>query len=190
MRAFRGRDPAPGPSPNPPPRSGRRGLSLRGAPLRDLIKREPRRFIARHRPGSALPAAKDHVAIARIARALAIARLAAEKLVRAEPPEVAGAAHARAGDSRVRRLVVTALRGVQRLDPKIDLAYFEADRLDVEIQIDDSQRLQRFAEQPIVPDRDLGQTVVGDYERALLRLGEMFEANGRDFAPAQPPRGR
>src|SRR5271167_4356778 len=141
MRAFRGRDPAPGPSPNPPPRSGRRGLSLRGAPLRDLIKREPRRFIARHRPGSGLPAAQDHVAIARIARALAVARLAAEKLVRAEPPEVAGATDAPAGGGRNRWFLGPALRGVQRLDPKIDLAHFEADRLDVEIQIDNNQRL-------------------------------------------------
>jgi hypothetical protein len=102
--------------------------------------------MARQRARMSLPAAHDHIAIRTF-------RIAAEKLVGAEPPEVAGAADARAG-SQNRRLVVTALGGVQRLDPKIDLVRFEADRLEVEIEFDAGQSLELFTEPPIVPLRD------------------------------------
>ena len=115
--------------------------------------------------------------------------------MRAEPPEVAGAADPRAGDGRasggwIRPRAGRALRGSQRLDPKIDLARFEADRLDFEVEFDPCQSLKLFAEQPIAPDRDLGQTVVGDDEGAFLRLGEAFEADGGNFGETQPTRGR
>jgi hypothetical protein len=47
-----------------------------------------------------------------------------------------------------------------------------------------------FGEQPVVPDGDFGQAIVGDHEGPLLGLREMIEANGWSLAPAQPPGGQ
>ena len=53
--------------------------------------------------------------------------------------------------------------------------------------------MQLLGEQLVVPGRDLGQPVVGDHEGSPLRLAQMLETNGRDFAQSralgreQPP---
>ncbi len=47
-----------------------------------------------------------------------------------------------------------------------------------------------LAEQPVVPCGDLGQAIVGDHEGARLRLGQMFEVDGRHFRPAELATGQ
>ena len=74
---------------------------------------------------------------------------------------------------------------LRELDPQVDLAHVEADRLDIEVEFDARELLQLLGQQPVIPGSDLRQPIVGDHEGPLLRLGEMLKANGRDLAPSQ-----
>ena len=64
-------------------------------------------------------------------------------------------------------------RGVETIDEKIDLRDFEANCLQIEIELQLGKDLELFAEHPLVPGRILGQAVVGEQEGHALRFGEM-----------------
>src|SRR5262249_14190330 len=75
-------------------------------------------------------------------------------------------------------------RVLERSDPQIDLGHLEAGDLDSEIEVDQRELLQLLREQPVIPDGDLGEPVVGDHERLGLRAGQVVEAQRRHFGYA------
>jgi len=85
----------------------------------------------------------------------------------------------------VGRVVVGFRHSVERRDPQINLAHLKAGDLDVEIKVKQGEALELLGEQPVVPDGDLGQPVVGDHKGAGLRRGEMIETQGRHLGPAE-----
>lgn len=119
-----------------------------------------------------------------------VSRIAANDFVTPDEPKVARPTDGRTGHPRDRRLLDLRLSCDERFDAQVDLAHVEANRPDVEFEFDAGQRLELFGEQPIIPDRDLGQAVVGDHEGSLLGFGQMLEANDRRRAPAQPLGGK
>src|SRR5204862_252494 len=74
---------------------------------------------------------------------------------------------------------------LERGNPKIDLGYFEADDLEIEIEPRQGKILELLRKQLVVPGRDFGQPVVGDHESSGLSGGQVIEAQGRHLAPAE-----
>src|SRR5207302_10162702 len=74
-------------------------------------------------------------------------------------------------------------------NPQVDLGHLETGDLDVEVETEQGEILELLRQQPVVPDRDLGEAVVGDPEGAGLRRCQVIEAQRRHLAPAQLPAG-
>ena len=110
-----------------------------------------------------------------------VPRVAAQNPVTAQQPEVADAADRGTDDLWNGRLVDVGVFRGERFNPQIDLAHVEADRLNVEGELDARQRFQLLGEEPVVPDRDLRQAIVGDHERLLLGFRQMIERESWEF---------
>jgi hypothetical protein len=87
-------------------------------------------------------------------------------------------------------IVVVFRRILERCDPQIDLAHLEADDLDVEIETNQRQMLELLRQQPVIPDRNLGQPVIGDHESAGLPGRQVIQAQGRHLCHAQLDGGK
>lgn len=113
-------------------------------------------------------------------------RVAAEHAVVTEDPEIADGADCRAGDWR-RNFVgrVRGIRGIECLDPEIDLRHRKPRRLDREVEIETREVFERLAEQPLVPGRSIGEPVAGNGESARLRLAQMLKRDRRHLGPAE-----
>jgi hypothetical protein len=114
--------------------------------------------------------------------------IAADQAVPPELPHIAGLADRRAVVES-RQIVGRVIARRHRLAVKhqVDFTGREAGQLDVEIEID--QLPEMLSQQIDVPDRLLGQSVVGDHDRALLGGGETGDRQGRDLSSSEP-RGR
>ena len=107
---------------------------------------------------------------------------------RPEQPQIAELA-----DRRPRRQLGYGIGGivsrlghfVERGDPQIDLAHFEAGDLEAEIEVEQRELLELLRQEPVVPARDLGQPVVGDHKSAGLRRGQVIEAQRRHLGHAE-----
>ena len=81
---------------------------------------------------------------------------------------------------------VIALRlGRQPLDAQVNLAHFEAGRLEAKVEIENRELLELLSEQTVIPHRVLGQPVVCDHESFGLGLAQMVETNGGDLGPSE-----
>ena len=49
------------------------------------------------------------------------------------------------------------------------------------------ERLQLLGQEPVIPDGDFGQAIIGNHEGPLLHLGEMLKPDGRNLGPSEPP---
>jgi ParB-like nuclease domain len=73
----------------------------------------------------------------------------------------------------------------ERLLAQVNLAHFEAGRLEAEVELHGREFLELLGEQPLVPLGIFGQPVVRDHEGLGLRVAQIVETDGRDFAPPQ-----
>ena len=118
---------------------------------------------------------------------------AAEQVMATEQPLISNVADLGAGRNigyRIGRIVIVLGQALERSDPQIDLADFEAGDLDAEIEPHQRELRELLGKQPVVPGRDLGQPIVGDHERASLRRRQMVEAYRRYLGNAHFPTGQ
>ena len=66
--------------------------------------------------------------------------------------------------------VIALPLGRQPLDAQVNLAHFEAGRLEAEVELHGREFLELLGEQPLVPLGIFGQPVVRDHEGLGLRL--------------------
>jgi hypothetical protein len=55
----------------------------------------------------------------------------------------------------------------------------------IEIEAEQREVPELFGKQPVIPDGDLGEPVVGDHKGAGLRGGQVIEAEGRHLGNAE-----
>jgi hypothetical protein len=119
-----------------------------------------------------------------------IARIAANDPVTTQEPEVADATDVGTRHDRNRRFRGAGIAGIERLDAQINLAHVEADRLNIKVEIDARQRLELFAKQPVIPNSDFRQAIIGDHKSLTLRFREVLKTDGRNLAPTEPLAGQ
>ena len=105
-------------------------------------------------------------------------------------PEVAQRRAKRNLGHFVCRVIIGFRRPLERRDPQVDLAHLETGDFDVEIETEQRELFELRAQQAVVPGRDFGQSVIGNPEGADLRRGEVIEAKGRNYAPAELAAGQ
>jgi hypothetical protein len=97
-------------------------------------------------------------------------RVAAQQAMAPERPQIAGAGDGDRG-RRYEHVGGIARRGKgcgQALDTQIDLACAKAGELDAKVEIKLGQLFELLSEQLLIPQRQLGQPVIGQLKRARL----------------------
>ena len=112
-----------------------------------------------------------------------IAAVSAADAVIAENPDVAELGAGRLGRRGEGRVVVVRQGLVFQHD--VDLAHGEAGQLQVDLDLRGLDIDDHFAQQVRIPSGFLGDAIVGDPQRFLLRLAQAGQSNGRyGFEPA------
>ena len=106
----------------------------------------------------------------------------------AELPEIPWLRDRRQAWVRFRQLIGVVVL-LAAANQEIDLAHLKTSGGHIEIKLHFEETLQFQGKQVAVPTGILGELVVGENVAALLRLGHIVDANGRDLSEAKQHRG-
>jgi hypothetical protein len=106
----------------------------------------------------------------------------------AELPDLPWATYVRPWTSawqHIAAILLTFRRWRKAFDPEINLAHVEAGHFETKVELLQSQLLQLFGEQSVVPGRVLRQAIVGNDEGLPLGLTEVIHADGGYLVQAE-----